>query len=37
MIQTSLRFVGEGLVVMEEMREGKEVVVVEWWAVADML
>jgi hypothetical protein len=36
-IQTSLIFVGEGLVVTEETREGKEAVVLVWWAVVDKL
>jgi hypothetical protein len=35
-IQTSLKFVAEGLVVMEDM-EGKEVMVLVRWAVVDML
>jgi hypothetical protein len=36
-IQTSLRFEEEGLVVMDEIWEEKEVVVFEWWAVVDKL
>jgi hypothetical protein len=36
-IRTSLIFVEEELVVMEEIREEKEVVVFEWWAAVDKL